>query len=608
MMKEIIARITAAAFAVLLALGYFLLPSENVGRETNNSGRKKLELTIGETYSWEWTPETERADAIEFRLSGMKKAQGVTVYAEVRDGAGNLIASAVQPVAELGEDGDSIRLEVAFDGKTQYILSLRAEGEGALKVKGEENPDTGEFFPMLNVMTRATVYNPVLLYFAAGALLAALTPVTGTGKRAALLRERKGFSLETALPWAVFILLLGLGTFINIMKPSFSFQDVWSGHDEEIHLMKIRNMDPGYVGGLRLLLASMITWTPGYVPLAVGRNLALLFRAGDAVAYHVAAGFSTLVYAGMSALAVKHTPRYKATFAAVSMLPATLFLMTSMTYDTVVTGSLLLGIALALESADGEEPVSGLRAILMVSLLAFGTVAKPAYSLGLLSLMMIPKERFGGKGKAWAFRIFVLLMLVWCMAAMLMPGAYDEVISGDERFADTDATRQMEYLLAHPIEGGLKPVLLVWHWQDYLTVPGISLWGYLGNNDTVNIIYLLLMLALAPLCTAGESWEKKSPLTPGRRILLLGIAEGAMILLAFAQYIASSPVGGDVVGMQPRYFTPVWIAAVLALMWPQGIRKAMGKAGYWLTAVLLLGCAGVDIAYTLIRLTAVGLI
>ena len=606
-MGEKISRITAAAFAVLLALGYFFLPSENVGRETNNSGMKKLELTAGEIHSWEWSPETEKADQVEFRLSGMKRAQGVTVYAEARDGAGNLIASAVQPVAELG-DGDSIRLEAEFEKKTGYTLSLWAEGEGTIKTKGEENPETGEFYPMLNVVSRETVYNPVLLYFAAGALLAALTPVTGTGKRTALRRERKGFSLESALPWAVFILLVGLGTFINAMKPYFSFGDIWSGHDEEIHLMKIRNMDPGYVGGIRLLLAGMITWNPGYVPLALGRNLALLFKAGDALAYHVAAGFSTLAYAAMAALAVKHAPRYKATFAAVSMLPAMLFLMTSMTYDTVVTGSLLLGIALALESADREEPVTGLRAVTLVSLLAFGTVAKPAYSLGLLSLMMIPKERFCGKGRAWAFRIFVLIMLCWCMAAMLMPGAYDQVRSGDERFADTDAARQMEYLLAHPIEGGLKPVLLVWNWQDYLTVPSISLWGYLGNNDTVNLIYLLLMLVMAPLCTAGESWEKKSPLTPGRRLTLLGIAEGALILLAFAQYLASSPVGGDVVGMQPRYFTPVWAAAVLALMWPQGIRKALGKAGSWLTAFLFLGCAGVDIAYTLFRLTASGLI
>ena len=47
-MGEKIARMTAAAFAVLLALGYFFLPSENVGRETNNSGMKKLELTAGD--------------------------------------------------------------------------------------------------------------------------------------------------------------------------------------------------------------------------------------------------------------------------------------------------------------------------------------------------------------------------------------------------------------------------------------------------------------------------------------------------------------------------------------------------------------------------------
>jgi uncharacterized membrane protein len=246
----------------------------------------------------------------------------------------------------------------------------------------------------------------------------------------------------------------------------------------------------------------------------------------------------------------------------------------------------------------------------MVSLLAFGTVAKPAYSLAVLSVFMIPYQRFGGRKQAWAFRGLAFLMMAWCFASMAMPGAYDSVIAGDSRFANTSVSGQLEDMLAHPLESGLRPARYVWEVREFLLKAGISHWAYVGNNDQFNWIYLWLLLVAAPLCTAGEQWGTKSPLTPGRRVGLAAIAIGAELVLAYGQYLASSEVGGagGVAGMQARYFMPVWIAMALAIMWPHLIRKRIGKMGEWMTVGVFVFCLGVNLENAIIHMTRLGLL
>lgn len=598
----------AGGMALLLVLWYFLFPMENSDTVMGNSGRKKLTLAPGETYSWPWRPEKEGTCAVTLRLSGTQKAQEMTVYASVTDEAETEIATVVQPVAEMQPEEENIRLTGQFEKGKTYLIRLRAEGEGALKVRGEESEETGEFFPGL---TEDAVYgfrNPVLLYFAAGALLAALTPVTGSWdrKKKAVPGERGSFS-ERAFPWAAFILIAGLGLVVALGKPAFDPGSSWQGWDEEIHWGNVEAMSLFAPGGIRELGGRMITWNPGYLPLAAGYNLARIFTEKTEILYHAAAACSVLVYALMCALAVKHAPRYKMTFLAAATIPTFFFLMTSATYDTVVAGSLLLGMALVLESCEEKGRISPARAVLMLSLLSFGTVAKPAYSLGLLALLMIPADHFGSPQKAWLFRGYVLLMLGWCAASMTL-GAYEPVIAGDERFPGASVAGQLEYMRSHPAEGGLLPLRYVFEHWELLGRMGLSHWAHLGNNDRLNLIYFWLLLAAAPICTAGEKKTGKSLLTPGRRVALAAIAMGAEILLSYAQYLASTEVGaGTVTGMQARYFMPVWICMALALMWPQAIRSRLGKLGTWASGIVFLICLGGNLYNAMMWMQATGL-
>ena len=295
------------------------------------------------------------------------------------------------------------------------------------------------------------------------------------------------------------------------------------------------------------------------------------------------------------------------TFLVAGTLPTILFQMTSRTYDTVVTGSILLGLALVLESLEKKERISPFRAMTMTALMAFGTVAKPAYSRVLLSLLLLPGDRFGSGKRAWAFRAFVILILLWCIAALLIPGAYDSVRGGDERFAGANASEQISWILENPGEGLTRPLLYFWNRQHMLMSMGISHWAYLGNNLEWNDLFLTLLLLMAPLCAWGEAHEKDKLLTAGRRITLGTIALGAELVLIYTQFIVSSPVGGSVEGMQARYFIPLWIVLAVALMAPGGLRARIDRrAGYVMTAAAFVTCAWVNVSYAVYWLSVTG--
>ncbi|MBR2663350.1 MAG: hypothetical protein IKE25_06525 [Clostridia bacterium] len=102
-MRKHVVRVTAGVTAIFLILGYWLLPVREDRSLVSGSGHAKWELNPGESMSWTW--ESELADSTEMMvyLKGLKKGQGITLTAELKEASGRLAAQVIQQVAELGE-------------------------------------------------------------------------------------------------------------------------------------------------------------------------------------------------------------------------------------------------------------------------------------------------------------------------------------------------------------------------------------------------------------------------------------------------------------------------------------------------------------------------
>ena len=608
-MKGKIARIAALTLALLLVLGYWLLPVREERSIPSGGGHGKYALADGESASWPWTPEMDGSSELSLELRSLKKAAGMTLNAVLTEENGTEAARMIQAIDDIGDE-DGLALKGNFRKGIRYTLTVSASGEGTITLRGEEDED-GYFVPSLGETGIVTSRNPVLLYFAVGMLLLFLMPVTGPDV-ARTPRTKRKRTLSDILPWAAFVIIMTTGLLVALKKPADYTNPNWGTWDEDTHSYWVQSMALISWGGLRACLNSVITWHPGYLPLGIGYNVGeILNQAGvnnPDLPYRCAVISSTLCYAFMTALAVKHTPKFKMTFLVAGTIPLMIFQATCMTYDTVVTGAVLLGTALVLETLSQPGRMSSLRAITLVALLSMGTVAKPAYGLAMLSLMLIPAAKFSGKGEKWGFRALVMLAMVWCFLAMAMPGAYEDVLGGDARFSDTNSGAQLQGMLADPMGSGLKPVRYFFEHLRFLTCEWLDFWAYASYGfPHLGEMYAVLLLLVAPLCVPdGEPEVPRDLLKPSRRLTFGIIACLAELALIYAQYIASSPVGGAITGMQPRYFMPLWAPTLMLLMLPRYAREKAQPVGNILTVVTLVLCSGVNIENAIIHLRAFG--
>ncbi len=381
-----------------------------------------------------------------------------------------------------------------------------------------------------------------------------------------------------------FAILLSTGMMLVLTRPAMPLS-TW---DEGVHREKIL-----LLAGLESVtwadyLFTYTTWLFGYVPYVLGAVIGRLLRLGDGWIFRMANMLAVLAQAAVSALAVKHAPRYKLTFLTLAVLPTCVWLASSMSYDGTVVSYVLLGAALLLEELDApNRRLTGVRAITLMAVLCLGTLAKPAYSLLILMVWLLPRTKFASGRRSAAFRAFAVLAMVMCLLSLLM-GAYDDLMAGDPRTDDTDSAGQLAYVLNNP--GAALGVLGRYILREVPALYGqaADFWCGMGANHMVSAL-LLAVVVLSTLCTAGEA-EGGLCLIAGRRAALAVLGFLPVLALIGSQYMVTTPPGMDAVqGMQPRYTLPVLVFPALALAAPYGLRRRWSPAAGGMATALAVG-------------------
>lgn len=380
------------------------------------------------------------------------------------------------------------------------------------------------------------------------------------------------------------LILVLLAGFMGVMcRPAMEFY----GWDESTHRGFVYIFSGYEPYTLDEYLINFSTWFFGYMPYTLGVAAGNLLNLSEAAMLRMGSLTGIAVYAVMAALAVKYAPRYKVTFAFFALLPTCIALAGFHSYDATVIGYLLLGLALLLDEMDKPEKLlSGGKSLAMIFLFVIGTIAKPAYSLLLLLLWMLPVSKFSSKKRQTLFRLFVLLMLVMCLVSMTL-GTYDNVAGGDERMGDTDSAGQIAFVLS-------QPATFFQMFGNYLKSNALHLftsigacWGLLNSSAKVSQILVWALFLLCPLCSLQESTVQG--LSGRRRIWMAVLAWLPLVALMVAQYIVSTPVGHHTIdGMQPRYTLPVMVTWALALMYPKKLRQLVAVANRAMAAGLML--------------------
>lgn len=305
-----------------------------------------------------------------------------------------------------------------------------------------------------------------------------------------------------------------------------------------------------------------------YIPQIFGLFLGRVLHLPYTVMIFLGKLFNLLFCTGVVACAIHFSKYGKRALMCVGLLPTTIFLFSSFTYDSFVIALLMLGMALFVTEYLEKGTLNGKR--IFVSVLAFvvGCFSKAVYIPLLAIYWMLPKDKFYSKRQKNLFRIAIAVLIILMFASFVMPlvtsAASGVEVSGDYRGGDTSQTSQLSMILGYP---------LTYTWV-LLSSIGKTLGSYFVGAEVLanfayrgiyrGLGYLILMLTMlfTFLTDYGMSADKET-LEQNRSLLGVKLWDaflifGAACLVWTALYLDFTPVGAEYIsGVSPRYYLPL---------------------------------------------------
>ena len=262
-----------------------------------------------------------------------------------------------------------------------------------------------------------------------------------------------------------------------------------------------------------------------YLPQAIGFSIARVLGLGAMGLLFLGKFLNLCCYVALTALAVRTAPIGKSWFAAAGLLPMSLHLAASLSYDAGLIGCVFLFTALVFKLAYGTEEIRARELIALCALAALFGPCKLVYAPLILLLWLVPARVFGGGGKKLLCFLILLLSLNAAVLAVnadvleayFFPAAAEQAgnVSADMSHAGFTAAE----LFSHPF---FTLRMLVNSFSARLLNWGAEMIGMkLGNLDPLlgasGLQTLLFALGLVALTLADSSGEKNYVLVPGSK-------------------------------------------------------------------------------------------
>lgn len=296
-----------------------------------------------------------------------------------------------------------------------------------------------------------------------------------------------------------------------------------------------------------------------YVPQALGMTLVRLFGAGSISLLFMGRLMNLAFYVAVTYLAMKRLPFGKEVLFGVALLPMTLHLTGSMSYDTVILGLTFYFTAVCLDLAYEKEQVR-VRDILTLAAVIFVLgPCKMVYAAVMGLCLLIPVRKFGGWKRYLTAAAVVLAAFV---VSMVLVNSQTIVTYATETETYVSWAEEAGYSFAQLL-GNPKLVLrlfyntLVWQAEHYhMTMIG----AWLGNVDVVlevpylAVCWFTISLLLLTLRKPGEMIQIRG----GQRIWVWVTCFGCAAAILFSMLLAWTPVSSRIItGVQGRYFLPI---------------------------------------------------
>lgn len=301
--------------------------------------------------------------------------------------------------------------------------------------------------------------------------------------------------------------------------------------------------------------ASSISYIPSIIGILFGRSLGLSWTH----VFNMGKVFNLLMYIGVLTLAIRKIRYGKLFLAIIGLIPTSLFMACSYSYDPWVIAWTGLGLAYFVSFLQTPEKLIEMKEyFLMLVFFAIGCMPKAVYFPLILPALFIPSSKFKNSKQAFTIRASLIVVCLVLIASFTLPIIHAGGFGiGDTRGgAAVNSTLQVQFILSHLQE----TFHIFWNFiRDYL---------FLGlDGPMTNAVTFMASLG------AGKGWiwvmmvlfaigmmdrEEESSCDWKIRIIgFLGIVL-TVILIVAALYVSFTAVGSkDVAGVQPRYLLPL---------------------------------------------------
>jgi len=358
-----------------------------------------------------------------------------------------------------------------------------------------------------------------------------------------------------------------------------------SGENEAVHRENVQSSSSQGAGQMASSYQFSVRTTPlAYWPQALGFVLARLLGLGSLVLLYLGRLFNLLFFAATGFLTLRRLPFGKTAVFAVYLLPMNLHLVSSLSYDVLITAFCGYFTAVCMDLAYKADRVKWKDVVLLAFLpckMVYGVIA------GLC--LLIPVKKFGGWGRWTASAAGVLGAFAAAMAAVNLGTVSMYTQAEDSYIAWAGETGYTFAELLH------RPLHVLKMCYDTLAWKGTQLFegmigGSLGNQDPVLNTPTVIILAL---CTILVVLALKKPgeevmFSTGNRLWIWFLALLLLGALMFSMLLAWTPRSASMIeGVQGRYLLPFLPAVLLTFRSSRVVRTGSDDRGL-LYAVMMM--------------------
>ena len=302
-----------------------------------------------------------------------------------------------------------------------------------------------------------------------------------------------------------------------------------------------------------MIINSSAVYSPiQYIPHATGILFAKLFTNDSLIITYAGRIGNIIACIAILYLAIKTAPFGKNVFLVLSMLPITVAGIATLSADGLTTSVCFLFIAYILKLAfDSNKKIRKRDLILLGILTVFISLCKIVYLPLIGLLLIIPKEKWGGKTDK-SVKIATLWLLGIC-ASLIWLSIASGVLSIDR---NGDSIIKLGLILENPFRY-IQTILHTIFYQ--LEVYINSMFGGDIEYDSVLIFplipYILMFLTIA--VTFMDEKIKKIQISTFQKIIIVLVCLAIVFLTFTSLYLQWTEYGLDYVkGVQGRYFIP----------------------------------------------------